>query len=233
MPNQIVPLRPAEGVLEFYDSACRALDQAHKIDEVKDIHDRAVAVRAYARQIKNRKATADLMEIVKRAEMKMGRMIIEMEERSERQSVGGNRRSSPLGSGDLMVNPLPTLANLGLDSYAAKNARRLGKLSDTEFNSRFRLVRNEIEVGRSVNVNNVLDPSEPGEERPPEISIDEAVSQSRRWWDKQREEGEQLQKLKEIARFRRHAITNNVEGLVIALKKFRDDLDQLIRRLDR
>ena len=43
--------------LARYETACQALAEARTIDEVKDIHDEAVAMAAYARQI-NFKAQA-------------------------------------------------------------------------------------------------------------------------------------------------------------------------------
>jgi len=57
-----------------YDSMCRAIDAAYKVDEVKKIRDAAVAWEHYSRQAHNVEAERKACEIRLRAEQKAGRL---------------------------------------------------------------------------------------------------------------------------------------------------------------
>ena len=63
------------GQLMRYDVACRAVAEALRIDEVKDIRDKAVAVAAYAKQAKDGGLIAHATAIRKRAERRLGELM--------------------------------------------------------------------------------------------------------------------------------------------------------------
>jgi hypothetical protein len=62
-----------------YDAMCRAIAEAHAVDEVKDIRDKARAIEMYARQAQNTEAEERAREIRLRAERKCGQMLADTE----------------------------------------------------------------------------------------------------------------------------------------------------------
>lgn len=57
-----------------YDAMCRAIAEAHAVDEVKDIRNKARAIEMYARQAQNTEAERQAAEIRFRAERKCGEL---------------------------------------------------------------------------------------------------------------------------------------------------------------
>src|SRR6478609_2689086 len=76
-----------------YDAACRAVVEAHRIDEVKDIRDKAVAMSAYAKQAKDGGLIAHATAIRKRAERRLGELM-EDDRRAGKLAKGGGDKKS-------------------------------------------------------------------------------------------------------------------------------------------
>ena len=75
--NVISP--PEQGTLLLkYEKAVRALAEAESVDEVKQIHDQAVPMKAYARQAKDERMMKSCLRLQERAEFRLNWM---MEER--------------------------------------------------------------------------------------------------------------------------------------------------------
>jgi hypothetical protein len=113
--------------LEWYGAARRALAEAKRVDEIKGIRDRAVGMRAYAAQAKDRALYADASEITKRAEFELGRMI-----QSQKTTVGLNEGGRPkTGSLSEPVFDKPaTLAEAGIDKKLSSRAQKLFKAGE-------------------------------------------------------------------------------------------------------
>ena len=66
-------------MLAKYDAMYRAIAEAHAVDEVKDIRDKAIAIEIYSRQARNFENEMRAIEIRIRAERRCGELLAEME----------------------------------------------------------------------------------------------------------------------------------------------------------
>lgn len=127
--DSTLPASPAP-TLARYDAACRAVAEATTVDEVREITAQAEAVRAYAKQAKNREMEVQAAEIRIRAERRLGELMNAQGE-TVGKAAGQLRRglkSNPRGESDP-----PTLAEAGIDKNLAHRARTLAAVPEKKF----------------------------------------------------------------------------------------------------
>ena len=79
--------------LTFYFSAKKAIAQALRVDEAKEIRDKAIALKAYALQARDSDLIDKATEIRLRAERRCGELLREMAQNGERHTGGGDQKS--------------------------------------------------------------------------------------------------------------------------------------------
>jgi hypothetical protein len=109
-----------------YDAMCRAIEAAYKVDEVKDIRDKAKALQEYSRQAHNVEAEQQACEIRLRAERKAGKLLREMRAKGERSSGHGNHKAE---SHDV----IPQLRDFGISPKQSADWQKLADIPGPEF----------------------------------------------------------------------------------------------------
>ncbi len=105
-----------------YDAMCRAIAEAHAVDEVKDIRDKAMALEHYARQARNTEAERQAIQIRMRAEQRCGELL------AAQLQHGGDRRSGSRSDD-------PTLIDLGISKQQSSDWQRLAAIPAEQFES--------------------------------------------------------------------------------------------------
>lgn len=121
-----------------YDAACRAIAEAKRVDEVKKIRDVSIAMRAYAKQAHNHDLEADAIEIRMRATRRMDQMRVE-----QKATIGLAKGGKPY-TGSRKDPVKPTLADAGINKHLADEGRKLGALSDREFEKAITVARESV-----------------------------------------------------------------------------------------
>lgn len=112
--------------LTFYFSAKKAIAQALRVDEAKEIRDKAIALKAYALQARDSDLIDKATEIRLRAERRCGELLREMAQNGERHTGGGDQKSgSP--------RAIPTLADLRISNTQSSRWQKLADIREDYF----------------------------------------------------------------------------------------------------
>jgi N6-adenosine-specific RNA methylase IME4 len=122
-----------------YDAACRAIAAAKHVDEVKSIRDASIAMKAYARQAKNHTMEADAIEIRMRATRRMDQM-----RQGQKATVGLAKGGHQTNRVMKKPSSVPTLSEAGIDKNLANEGRKLGALSEREFEKAISTARDAV-----------------------------------------------------------------------------------------
>lgn len=121
--------QPETPGLVKYDAACQAIAAAKSVDEAKELHDKAEAIRAYARQAKNKTLELDAAEIRIRAERRLGELL----EPSKEKRGGSKSRKG-------------TLKVTGISKRTSARAQKLAAVPAEVFESKLGELRRRVEA---------------------------------------------------------------------------------------
>lgn len=111
-----------------YEAAKAALAECRTVDEVKDIHDKAEAVRVYARISEDVQLEMDAAEIRVRAERRMGILLREMNLHQ-----GGKPSKNQTGDRSEPVTTTQKLKEMGVSKRLSSRAQKVGGIADQAF----------------------------------------------------------------------------------------------------
>jgi len=121
-------MMPALPAIISYESAKKALAELHRIDEVANIRNKAVAMQIYAQQAKDRALIEHATEVRMRAEIRAGELLAEMK-------LSGARVSSKdtLSRGSAVApREAATLSDLGVTKKQSSRWQKLAGLTEDQ-----------------------------------------------------------------------------------------------------
>lgn len=128
----------------IYDAMCTAIADCHRIDEVKDVRDKAMALELYAKQAKNFEAERKASEIRLRAERRTGELLKDLPRApagAERNPNGRAGKEPIPNDAELVTTPSPyaqALAETGISTQTASRYQALANVPAAVFEQALR-----------------------------------------------------------------------------------------------
>ena len=126
-----------------YDAARQALAECRRLDEVKDIRDKAVAMQVYAQQARDRELIDHATEIRTQAEIRAGELLAEMAAHGQRAKAGDNQHGS---SNEQLP---PKLSDLGITKTQSSRWQKLAALPEEEREQRIEQAKRRADAALS------------------------------------------------------------------------------------
>lgn len=135
-----------------YEEAKRLLAEAVAVDEVKSIRDKAEAMRAYAKQAKDRDMEIAAAQIRFRAERRLGELIIAQKETvglNRGGGTGANQYRAADSAPEQAAERPPTLEQAGIDRKLSSRAQRMAAIEPERFEALLERHREEVLDGNN------------------------------------------------------------------------------------
>jgi len=110
-----------------YDAMCSAIAECERVDEAKDIRDKAMALEKYFAQSQNLESERLALNVRLRAERRCGVLLREMRESGERDPGGRGPRVAS------NATTQPTISDLGLSRDQSSRFEQLAQIPEREF----------------------------------------------------------------------------------------------------
>src|SRR5262245_52619760 len=131
LDQAIVPVVNRPSSLTQFERIRRQLAEAVEVDEVKDVRDKAEALRLYLRQAgESMEMQNAVAEIKLRAERRAGELLAEMEKNRGTAGTGDANIGNSTGGHTMLppVNDRPTLADLGISKMQSSRWQQIAAL---------------------------------------------------------------------------------------------------------
>lgn len=122
--------KPAVGMLARYDAMVTAIAECLRVDEVKDIRDKAVALEAYYRQAKNTEAEIEAANVRLRAERRAGELLKELARADAPNPNGVGGKSGKIDTSHAGTQQSPYAAALETNGMSRQTAHRFQALAN-------------------------------------------------------------------------------------------------------